>query len=326
MTSARRPASRIGFGCASLGSRVGAKAGLAALAAAFDRGVNWFDLAPSYGDGHAEDIFAHFSRDRRSEIYICTKCGITPPQPGLIASALRPVARILVSVAPQLRKLVARGRAAPTRLPLLGGLIRESIECSLHRLGTDYVDVLALHDPDPAQLECEDLRIALQEVLAAGRAKAIGIAGSIEAADAALRLDLPIGYIQIASNPFFPQMDALARSIETAGKKIYVLTHSIFGQETLVRDIVRCVKSHSELNELICTRYGLPLEQSTRAALIEYARQTNSSGTVLFSMFSQKNREFNIGQMNAKTKSDVGPIFDAVRAILRNPVTLGSQT
>ena len=45
--------SRLGFGCASLGSRVAAADGLNALAAAFDAGVNWFDVAPAYGAGEA---------------------------------------------------------------------------------------------------------------------------------------------------------------------------------------------------------------------------------------------------------------------------------
>ena len=50
----------LGFGCASLGSRVGAAPGLRALAAAHDAGVAWFDLAPLYGAGRAEEIAGRF--------------------------------------------------------------------------------------------------------------------------------------------------------------------------------------------------------------------------------------------------------------------------
>ena len=41
----------LGFGCASLGSRVDAAEGRRALEAAIDAGVTWFDLAPVYGGG-----------------------------------------------------------------------------------------------------------------------------------------------------------------------------------------------------------------------------------------------------------------------------------
>src|SRR5579872_3977893 len=100
-------ASRIGFGCASLGSRIGPNKGIGALARAFDAGVNWFDLAPSYGDGAAETIFAEFVRGRRHRIHICTKCGIEPVRPNRIARLLKPLARQAVGLAPASRALLA---------------------------------------------------------------------------------------------------------------------------------------------------------------------------------------------------------------------------
>ena len=77
-------ASRIGFGCASLGSRIDSRSGLRALSDAFDRGVNWFDLAPSYGNGQAEAIFSQFLEGRRSVaayLYQVRNCG-APHGPG----------------------------------------------------------------------------------------------------------------------------------------------------------------------------------------------------------------------------------------------------
>src|SRR5262249_28655811 len=54
----RIEASALGFGCASLGSRVSASHGLSALARAHEAGINWFDIAPAYGAGEAEAIFS----------------------------------------------------------------------------------------------------------------------------------------------------------------------------------------------------------------------------------------------------------------------------
>lgn len=62
--------SRLGFGAASLGSRVEAAAGRRALEAAFDAGVTWLDLAPVYGGGAAEDIAAPFVRAHRDGLQI----------------------------------------------------------------------------------------------------------------------------------------------------------------------------------------------------------------------------------------------------------------
>ena len=46
-----RDVSAIGFGCASLGSRISAADGRRAIARALDLGLTWFDVAPPYGDG-----------------------------------------------------------------------------------------------------------------------------------------------------------------------------------------------------------------------------------------------------------------------------------
>jgi len=72
--------SRLGFGCASLGSRVAAADGLNALAAAFDAGVNWFDVAPAYGAGEAETLLGRFLRGRRDRTFVVTKVGMAPPR------------------------------------------------------------------------------------------------------------------------------------------------------------------------------------------------------------------------------------------------------
>ncbi len=72
--------SRLGFGCASLGSRVAAADGLNALAAAFDAGVNWFDVAPAYGAGEAETLLGRFLRGRRDRAFVVTKVGMAPPR------------------------------------------------------------------------------------------------------------------------------------------------------------------------------------------------------------------------------------------------------
>ena len=71
--------SNLGFGCASLGSRVSKKEGLEALARGFDEGITWFDLAPIYGGGTAESIFSEFLTGKRDQVHVCTKVGVGRP-------------------------------------------------------------------------------------------------------------------------------------------------------------------------------------------------------------------------------------------------------
>src|SRR5438105_10248388 len=81
-----REVSALGFGCASLGSRVSEAQGLRALGLAYERGVTWYDVAPPYGDGEAEGILGKFLAGRRERVAICTKFGIPRP---VVSPAMR---------------------------------------------------------------------------------------------------------------------------------------------------------------------------------------------------------------------------------------------
>src|SRR5260221_4138096 len=92
-----RAVSSLGFGCASLGSRVSPGRGRTALEQAFDAGVTWYDVAPSYGAGHAETILGEFAAGRRAVLAIATKVGILPPAPSFVPEIVKPLLRTLTS-------------------------------------------------------------------------------------------------------------------------------------------------------------------------------------------------------------------------------------
>lgn len=99
---------------------------------ALELGVNFFDTAPAYGDGHSEAIVGLGLAGRRNEAIISTKTQATPEQ------------------------------------------IRPSLEASLERLRTDYVDVLFVHWPrrsEPLARTMETLEILRAE----GLIRAIGV-------------------------------------------------------------------------------------------------------------------------------------------------------
>ena len=204
MNALGRPAfpaapSRLGFGCASLGSRVAAADGLNALAAAFDAGVNWFDVAPAYGAGEAETLLGRFLRGRRDRAFVVTKVGMAPPRrlgALRLAYALgRPLAARATALRSGFRSLAAtRNR----RMPLTAELVERSIGESLRRLGLDCVDVYALHDPDPADVGRDDVRAALTRAIERSTNSAVSGRGRLRVA-ARLRKPLRTAVARAAS-------------------------------------------------------------------------------------------------------------------------------
>ncbi|MDQ7910828.1 aldo/keto reductase [Phytohabitans sp. ZYX-F-186] len=121
-----------------------------AVRAAFDRGITFFDGAASYGNGRADAAFAEAMRDilrgRRDEIVLCAKVGLRHDD----SAASRRV----------------RDASA--------GFLRESLDGTLRTLGTDHVDVVMLHFPDPST-GLDETAAALTGLVDSGRARAIGV-------------------------------------------------------------------------------------------------------------------------------------------------------
>ena len=71
--------SEVGFGVWSVSTNwwgeIDEATGIDLLAAAFDRGVTFFDTADTYGSGYGEEILGKALSDRRDQIVIGTKFG-----------------------------------------------------------------------------------------------------------------------------------------------------------------------------------------------------------------------------------------------------------
>lgn len=143
--------SAIGFGAWGIGGRTRGATSYGAtddavsrqaLEAAFDHGITFFDTANVYGDGHSEALIGETFKSRRGQIVIASKAGMTSSYSGF--------------------------DFAPTAL-------RASLEGSLRRLQTDYLDVLQLHNPTPSNvLESAELLRALEDFRAEGKIRAFG--------------------------------------------------------------------------------------------------------------------------------------------------------
>jgi len=109
---------------------------IATVGAAYERGVRYFDTAPVYGFGLSETRLGQAIKGLpRRDIVISSKVGydLVPIPP----EELKPA---LWDDPPAIRADFDYSRDAVMR----------SLEGTLKRLGTDYVDMVAIHDPDEA--------------------------------------------------------------------------------------------------------------------------------------------------------------------------------
>lgn len=299
-------ASCLGFGCASLGSRVPGPEGLRALAAAFEQGVDWLDLAPAYGRGAAETIAAEFIRGRRDRLRICTKVGLAPPKAGGgLAAALIPLVRRAVALAPGLRGALRRsGTQANRKLPLTPELITGSLEQSLVRLGTDHVDLYALHNADTAEIAQDEIRRALEDILASGKARAVAVATSPEVAEAAIAHGAPFGMVQLAlPAPGIP--DRVFAAARAAG--FGAVGHSVFGVEGALATLGARLAADPGARDAVQQAAGIAEPQAALARLLlKRAFEINPTGIVLASMFSERSRAANLALADAAPGSAGG--------------------
>jgi aryl-alcohol dehydrogenase-like predicted oxidoreductase len=94
---------------------------LAAMKAAFDAGINFYDTADAYGDGYAETVLGEFLADKsRDELVICTK----------VFNHFNP-----------------DGSRYPDLSP---AHIRQRCDVQLQRMGIETIDLYLLHLFDPA--------------------------------------------------------------------------------------------------------------------------------------------------------------------------------
>lgn len=128
-----------------------------AIHTALDEGINLIDTAPVYGFGHSEEVVGRAIKGRRNQVVIATKCGLRWQREDFGAFYFeRDGRRVFKSQHPD--------------------SIREEIEISLKRLGTDYIDLYQTHWPSltPESEPIAATMACLMQLKAEGKIRAIG--------------------------------------------------------------------------------------------------------------------------------------------------------
>src|SRR5580698_5809732 len=148
--SGKLEVSALGFGCMGMSQSFGPNPGdrsqmIGLLRTAVDRGVTFFDTAEVYGPFVNEELVGEALAPVRDQLVIATKFGFA---------------------------FDADGRQ--TGLSSQPDHIRQAVEGSLRRLGTDHIDLLYQHRVDPA-VPMEDMAGAVADLVSQGKVKYFGL-------------------------------------------------------------------------------------------------------------------------------------------------------
>lgn len=138
----------VGFGAATLGDVFGnidPSEGIRAVHLAVDKGINFFDSSPYYGNTLSETRLGDALVGRRERVVLSTKCG----------------------------------RYGFSDFDFSAKRVIASMEESLRRLQTDYIDLFQVHDVEfgDVQLIIDETLPALRQLQQQGKARYIGITG-----------------------------------------------------------------------------------------------------------------------------------------------------
>ncbi|PYE50417.1 aldo/keto reductase [Deinococcus yavapaiensis] len=136
--------SAVGLGCNNFGARLDQAATTTVVRRALDQGINFFDTADVYGNrGGSEVMLGRALGEERQRVVLASKFGLPMDDSG------------------------ERQGAKPE-------YVRQALEASLKRLGTDYLDLYQLHRPDP-HTPIEETLGALDELVQAGLVRFVGV-------------------------------------------------------------------------------------------------------------------------------------------------------
>ena len=171
----------LGLGCNTFGLRIGLSETREIVATALDLGVNFFDTADLYGKMDSERFLGEALGARRDKVVIATKWGWKT-----------------LDGAPERRSLGLLKHELPRGSE---AYIRWSLDQSLRRLGTDWIDVYQYHKLD-GETPLEDTFGTLASLVREGKIRWAGLppleAAELEhAVNLARRVGLPLATIQL---------------------------------------------------------------------------------------------------------------------------------
>ena len=147
--------SEIGLGTNNFGRRLDYSESEEVINHALDSEINLLDTADMYSNGLSEEYIGKAIKNKRDQVIIASKGGMNPMP------------------SPTDTKVAQRVNEGPNKSGLSSVHLKRSVEESLSRLDTDYIDLYQTHIFDPYTNQEETLR-ALDDLISAGKIRYIG--------------------------------------------------------------------------------------------------------------------------------------------------------
>jgi aryl-alcohol dehydrogenase-like predicted oxidoreductase len=271
--------SEFGLGCARIGGifQRDPKYFLNLIDAAFDAGINFFDVADIYSQGESERLLGRTFRKRRHRVVLATKAGYLLPTQRRIVARLKPLVRPVLGLVGLSRQQVpARIRGTLTQ-DFSPSHLGRAVEHSLRRLATDHIDLFQLHSPPAPVVEAGEWHDVLGRLRQQGKIRYYGV--SCDGMDAALAsLGRPgVSSIQIPLNLL--ERGSIPAVAAAQAKQVGVIAREVLANGLLAKEPQDVnVASYCRSDHEAATKTALLAEYRRTAAemrcsLIELALQ-----------------------------------------------------
>jgi aryl-alcohol dehydrogenase-like predicted oxidoreductase len=174
-----KPTSQVGLGCGRLVGRSSMRSSARVVDKALQLGIRYFDVAPSYGLGTAEEVIGHVI-GASAEVTIATKVGISRPAYAAHTNLARRLAKPVLDRQGSLKRVAQRRQSKPREgekrqaFDFSNTAVRQSLAESLEHLRRNSIDVLLAHEPRPSDLH-EDVEEVFRGLVAERLATAYGV-------------------------------------------------------------------------------------------------------------------------------------------------------
>ncbi|MCU0466428.1 MAG: aldo/keto reductase [Anaerolineae bacterium] len=231
--------SEVSFGAWAIGSAWGEvddTESIAAMHTCIDNGVNLFDTADVYGDGHSEQLIANILKQRKEEVYVITKAG---------------------------RRLNPHTADGYNKANLTA-----FVERSLTNLGVEALDLVQLHCPPTEVYYRPEVFEALDDLVRDGKIKYYGV--SVEKVEEALKaIEYPgVQSVQIIFNMFrFRPSELFFREAQRRQVAVIARVPLASGLLTgkMTRDSAFAADDHRNFN-----RYGQAFDRGETFSGVDY--------------------------------------------------------
>jgi len=302
--------SEIGCGCSSLGGvldREGEAEALRTLQMAIDHGINFFDTADAYSMGRSEVLLGRAMRACRDRVVIATKGGsrFTPAWKTVIdsRSLLVPIRKVLRPF----KRYFNLVRHTQKQYDYSPAHLRNALETSLQRLGTDYIDLYQLYNPTPPQLGEGSFIEALEAFKQEGKIRHYGISCR-NAADALLCLRYPgVSTVQISVS--LVDQEALGAVLDkVVASKVGIIAREPLAQGFLTANTGRTMAEESARRRAEIRARGRRARQfeflvrpgrSLAQAALQFVLQVPGVSTVIPGMITPAQLDENLGSLTA---------------------------